>query len=381
MPISFGVLSTYAPTQCGIATFSASLCGALRAANEDASVVRIVDTRTTPQPAEVVHQWIRGKSGGAQAAAAVLDSQHVVIIQHEFGIYGGEDGSDVLDVLQELTAPVITVMHTVLAHPTAGQRQVVNVLLARSDRVVVMTRAGRERLIDIYGAEPSRVVVIPHGAPETRRPLRPHLSPIHRSRPVVLTWGLLGHGKGIEWAIEAMSLLKGLRPVPRYLVVGETHPKVAAREGESYREHLQSLVRRWRLEDTVSFDSRYHSGPELVRIAEASDLVLLPYDSTEQVTSGVLVEAVALGKPVIATGFPHATELLGSGAGLIVERGDPTSIANALHRAVSEPRLLRRMAAEARRIAPEFHWATVAQRYRELALELVDIPRREAVTA
>ncbi len=381
MTISLGLLSTYPPTQCGIATFTASLVGALTTLQEQAAVVSIVDARASRQPAEVVHQWVRGRHGGAQAAAAVLESQQVAIIEHEFGIFGGDDGADVLDVISELTVPVITVMHTVLANPSLNQRQIVNVLLARSERTVVMTRAARERLIDVYQADPERVVVIPHGAPDTRHFLRPRLSPMRRSRPVVLTWGLLGPGKGIEWAIEAMALLKGTRPLPRYLVVGETHPKVLANDGESYREHLTSLVRRAHLEDVVSFDARYHRTKELFRIANAADLVLLPYDSADQVTSGVLAEAVALGKPVISTGFPHAQELLSSGAGLIVDRRDPASIAEALRQVISQPRLMHRMATEARRLAPELHWSAVADRYRQLAIEVVESPRPLEVTA
>ncbi|MHB0928233.1 MAG: glycosyltransferase [Candidatus Nanopelagicales bacterium] len=381
MTISLGLLSTYPPTQCGIATFTASLVGAFTGPHDQAAVVSIVDARTPRQPSEVVHQWVRGRHGGALAAAAVLESQQVAIIEHEFGIFGGDDGADVLDVIAELTVPLITVMHTVLAKPSLNQRQIVSTLLRRSDRTVVMTRAARERLIDVYQAEPARVVVIPHGAPDIRHFVRPRLTPMRRSRPVVLTWGLLGPGKGIEWAIEAMALLKGTRPMPRYLVVGETHPRVLANDGESYRDHLTSLVRRSRLEDVVSFDARYHRTKELFRIANAADLVLLPYDSAEQVTSGVLAEAVALGKPVISTGFPHARELLGSGAGLIVERRDPASIADALHQVISEPRLMQRMATEARRLAPELHWSSVAERYRRLALEVVESQRPLEVTA
>ncbi len=379
MAPAFAMLSTFPPTQCGIATFSASLAAALTTIGERTAIVSIVDDATPVQPTAVVHRWARGESGGARRAAAVLNRHSVVVIQHEFGIFGGPDGADVLDVLAELTAPAITVMHTVVARPTPDQRQIVNVLLARSDRVVVMTWAARDRLIDLYQGEPTRIIVIPHGAPDMREFVRPRRVPVPRARPVLLTWGLLGQGKGIEWAIEAMALLKGMRRLPRYLVVGQTHPKVAAREGEQYREHLQQLVRQWGLEDTVSFDARYHDTKELFRIANAADMVVLPYDSVDQVTSGVLVEAVAAGKPVISTGFPHAVELLGRGAGIIVDRQDPVAIADAVRRMVTHPRVLRRMAGEARRLAPELHWEAVAQRYRDLALEIVATPRRVGV--
>jgi glycosyltransferase involved in cell wall biosynthesis len=184
---------------------------------------------------------------------------------------------------------------------------------------------------------------------------------------VILTWGLLGEGKGIEWAIDAMSELSDLTPPPLYRVVGETHPRVAERHGEQYREALTNQVLRLGLMDKVHFDPRYLDPLALRRAIQQADVVLLPYDSVEQVTSGVLIEAVTAGKPIVSTGFPHARELLGSGAGLVVERCDPMAIAGALRRVLTEPGLAPRMSAVARRIAPSLLWATVAAQYHELA--------------
>lgn len=381
MTISIGFLSTYPPTQCGIATFSASLVEGLLATRNRVAVVSIVDERTDLQPQEVVHQWVREQAGGATVSASVLNRQDIAIIEHEFGIFGGQDGVRVLDVLRELTVPVVTVMHTVLVTPSASQRAIVDALLIGSARIVVMTQAARQRLIEHYAADPLKVRVIPHGAPDARRFAAPGLMPTFKAQPIILTWGLLGRGKGIEWAIEAMALLKGFTPMPKYRVVGETHPKVVAREGESYRTLLRDLVQQRRLVGDVEFDARYLETPELFRIANASDIVLLPYDSTEQVTSGVLVEAVTAGKPVISTGFPHAVELLSSGAGIIVERQDPAAIAQAIRRILTEPGLSRRMTAEALRIAPDLLWPAVAAQYRELADELVGTLRPLAVSA
>ncbi len=370
MTISIGVLSTYPPTQCGIATFSASLVDGLMSTGAEVSVVSIVDAKSLLQPVEVTHQWVRGQVGAARQAAAVLNQSQLAIIEHEFGIFGGDDGDDVLDVLTALDVPVITVMHTVVTVPTHNQRRIVSALLAASDRIVVMTQAARQRLITGYRANPMRVLVIPHGAPDAKRFANTPLVPLFKAQPVVLTWGLLGRGKGIEWAIEAMAMLKDMRPMPKYRIVGETHPKIVAREGEVYREHLRGLVHKHELREIVSFDSRYLETPELFRIANAADIVLLPYDSTEQVTSGVLVEAVTAGKPVISTGFPHAVELLSSGAGIIVDRQDPAAIAKAIRRIVTEPGLSKHMAAEARRIAPDLLWSAVARQYRDLAVAI-----------
>ena len=227
-----------------------------------------------------------------------------------------------------------------------------------------MTQTARQRLIDHYDVDPEIVQVIPHGAaanqvtgPEHRPPGR---------HPIILTWGLLGEGKGIEWAISAMAQLTDLEPLPDYWVVGQTHPKVKAHQGEVYRDRLIQRAER-EAAGMVHFDDRYLTTPELHQLVQQADIVLLPYDSREQVTSGVLIEAVTAGKPVISTGFPHAVELLSSGAGLIVDRQDPTSIADAVRRVLTEPGLAASMQAEADRIAPDLLWPAVAERYRQVA--------------
>jgi polysaccharide biosynthesis protein PslF len=210
--------------------------------------------------------------------------------------------------------------------------------------------------------------VIPHGAPAVRIT---H-APIFRSvQPTVLTWGLIGPGKGIEWGIEAMAALADLYPAPRYIIAGQTHPKVLLREGEAYRTRLKEQVRRLALTATVSFDSHYRSGDSLAELVNSADVVLLPYDSTDQVTSGVLIEAVAALKPVVATRFPHAVELLGDGAGLLVPHKDPAAIAAALRTLLTHRDVAAEMTRAAVATAPHLRWPAVAQRYRELAGRLI----------
>jgi glycosyltransferase involved in cell wall biosynthesis len=187
----------------------------------------------------------------------------------------------------------------------------------------------------------------------------------------MLTWGLLGEGKGIEWAIDAVAELKDIRPRPRYLVAGRTHPKVAALDGERYRDML--IQRTWakRVAASVTFDSSYRDVPSLTRLIQQAAVVVLPYDSRDQVTSGVLVDAIAAGRPVVATAFPHAVELLASGAGLVVPHANPAALAHALRRVLTEPDLAADMADEAARIAPQLRWPAVARRYAKLAADVV----------
>ncbi|MFI7002737.1 glycosyltransferase [Nocardia sp. NPDC050175] len=382
---SYGVLSTYPPTQCGLATFTDSLVGALTTPTETGfatvdfgqvpavggavGIVAVVDSPEQAPLPLVTHQWERSARRGAATAAAALNRFDVAIIQHEYGIYSGRDGVDVLEVVRALRVPAIAVLHTVLVTPTTQQRMILEELARHCAALVTMTETARQRLIEHYAVDQSKVRVIPHGA--TEHLPGPHSlrhQPISRT-PVILTWGLLGEGKGIEWGIDAMAHLADLRPAAHYRVVGQTHPRVLARHGESYRTSLVDRAARRGVTNAVHFDARYLSSDELHRLIQQADVVLLPYDSREQVTSGVLIEAVAAGKPVVSTAFPHARELLSSGAGLLVDRESPTAIASALRKVFTEPGLAARMSAEAKRIAPDLLWPAVSRKYHALAAE------------
>jgi len=367
---TYGVPSTYPPTQCGLATFSAALVRALRSDEDVVDVVALVDRIESGFPSEVRHQWVRGEPGGESRAAARLNTNDIVIVQHEYGIFGGADGGDVLDLVRQLHVPVVVVFHTVLEAPTVRQRSILLELSRRCDSVVTMTWTARRRLINQYGVPASRITVIPHGASDIHvRGVR-WTPPAPKARPVLLTWGLLGQGKGIEWGIAAMALLRDVHPAPIYRIVGGIHPKVAAREGEAYRRRLERQVRELGVENMVAFDDRYIDTDELQGIVADADFILLPYDSRDQVTSGVLVEAVTAAKPVVSTGFPHAVELLSRGMGLLVERQSASSIAAAVRRLIEDPQLAQRMSDDARTAAKDLLWPAVADRYRDLAESL-----------
>jgi glycosyltransferase involved in cell wall biosynthesis len=363
VPNSFGFLSTYPPTQCGIAAFSQSLMRSIVAGDggDLVGVVRVMDSPGSSGPEVVGHLRTDLRSTHV-AAAEALNSFDIAIIQHEYGIYGGPDGDQLLSVLDHIRVPVVLVAHTVLARPTPHQASVLERVVQASAAVVVMTDAARERLVELYGADPARVSVIRHGAtvrldPE---PAAPH-------SPLILTWGLLGPGKGIEWAIDGLRRLRQLRPLPCYVVAGQTHPRVWMQQGEAYRRSLRQRAVEVGVADMLRFDGSYVDEVTLDKLIRRTDIVLLPYDSREQVTSGVLVEAVAAGKPVVATAFPHAVELLSSGAGLVVEQQDGAALGEALYRVLTEPGQAQRMRAEAARIAPSLRWPAVADQYRALA--------------
>lgn len=373
MGVRFGILSTYTPTQCGIATFTEALTLHLQRLGADVGVVRMVD-ELQPQLPPVVHQWVSSMRYESAAVASVLDDYDIAVIQHEYGIFGGADGQDVLDVVNQVTVPLVTVLHTVLTEPTPNQHRVLAALCAASSALVTMTETARGRLIAGWGVHPSRVTVITHGAEDNRAdPLdnRPTLG----LRPTVLTWGLLGEGKGIEWALLALAQLRDITPVPLYRVVGQTHPRVLEHDGEVYRDRLVGMTHELDLTSMVRFDAQYLSGPALRQIVRDADIILLPYDSRDQVTSGVLTEAVAAGKPVISTAFPHAVELLSDGAGLLVPQRDPAALARALRRVLTEDGLADSMAATSRELAVSQLWPAIAASYISLGRSLLATSR------
>ncbi len=364
---SFGILSSYPPTACGLATFTAALAAGLAAHDTHVGVVRVVDTDRKDSPPDCAGELVNGSQRSVIMSSDVLNQFDVAVVQHEYGLYGGHDGDEVLEILGGLDIPSIVIAHTILASPTPHQRSVLNEVASLADRVVVMTEAARARLCDGFDVDASKVVTIAHGAaiPHAR------VVPDPVSRPVILTWGLIGPGKGIERAIEAMRTLHDLPTRPRYLVAGQTHPKVLAAHGESYRRARIQQAERHGISSSVVFDADYRDVASLTALIQSSKVVVLPYDSKDQVTSGVLVDAIAAGRPVVATAFPHAVELLSSGAGLVVDHDDPDAMAVALRRVLTRPELAARMAAEASRLAPSLGWSVVAGQYLRLANRLV----------
>jgi polysaccharide biosynthesis protein PslF len=362
---SFGILSTYSPTPCGLATFSAALADGLTSAGADVSVVRIADGDVSAEP-NVVGELVNGAPASVMAAAELLNQSDIAVIQHEYGIYGGPDGDEVVQIMEALRVPSIVVAHTVLKNPTPQQRSVLESVMALADHVVVMSEAARQRLCAGFAVDHHNVTTIPHGA------ALPAVNGVqHPDRPTILTWGLIGPGKGIERVIDAMTSLKNLPNPPRYLIAGRTHPKVLAAQGEAYREALMAQAKQLGVADSVSFDAEYRSAAAVTELIQTAAVVVLPYDSKDQVTSGVLVDSVASGRPIVATAFPHAVELLGTGAGTVVAHDDPDALVAALSRPLTDPHVAGSMATRARDLAPAMAWPVVASAYVGLAQRLV----------
>ena len=367
-------LGDYVPRRCGIATFTHDLRAAVSGLAEhvDCMVVAVNDRRNGyDYPPEVRMQIAQRDVEEYRAAAYELNQSGVELlcVQHEFGIYGGPAGGHLLALLEELRIPVVTTMHTILRDPDRAQRQVVEGLIAHSERLVVMARKGAEILHEIYSVPEERVEVIPHGIPDVPfSETEGFKEPFGMAgKTVLLTFGLLGPGKGIEHAIRAMPEIVRRHPEAVYLVLGATHPHLVAREGERYRHSLEHLADDLGVGEHVVFFNRFVSDRELRRFIGAADVYVTPYLNEAQITSGTLSQVFGAGKPVVSTPYWHALELLGDGHGILVPFRDPGAIASAVCGLLDDPQRMDLMRRRAYAAGRAMIWPAVGRRYLEVS--------------
>jgi glycosyltransferase involved in cell wall biosynthesis len=323
------------PRRCGIATFTTDLEGAIHHQGDTTAIVAMCDPGGQYRyPPHVCCSIAQEEPDGYLAAADFINTQgfDVACLQHEFGIFGGPAGEHVLGLIAALRVPLVTTLHTVLDRPTPAQRRVTDAILATSARVVVMARKGREILIDTYGADPEKIVVIPHGIPDVplmiSAPAKERLG--YAGRSVILTFGLISPNKGIETMIEAMPVVLAAAPDAVYVVMGATHPALLREAGEAYREGLIARVHELGLDGHVVFLNRFVERPELLEHIAMCDVYVTPYLGEAQMTSGTLAYSHGLGRPVVSTPYWHALELLVDGAGVLVPFADPDGLGAAV---------------------------------------------------
>lgn len=365
-------LGDYVPRRCGIATFTHNLCEAVAARREQAScIVAAVSDRPEgydyPDRVRIEIQQNDVESYRSAADALNDEKVDVLCVQHEFGIYGGPAGSHLLALLKEVRMPVVTTLHTVLQQPDPAQLHVMKELIKRSDRLVVMASMGRKILCDVHGVPETVVDVIPHGIPEVAFTGSAGFKPQFGvgGKTVMLTFGLLGPGKGIEYAIRAMPEIAARHPDTVYLILGATHPNLLAREGEKYRTSLEHLAEDLGVGDKVIFFNRFVSNKDLTEFIGASDIYLTPYLNEAQITSGALAYAFGAGKVAVSTPYWHARELLDGGCGVLIPFRDSAGIASAVIELLDHPErmaAIRQVAYEASR---SMVWPAVAERYLE----------------
>lgn len=355
------MVSTYAPTRCGIARFAESLIEGVWTADPSmqVDVVRLLPEcgPDVSQP-PVVMEVDPNLQVGMRAAARLINRYDVAVLQHEFGIYGEDDGSSVVDLIAAIDVPCIVVLHTVLPDPSPQQRSIIR-SLADEGMLVVLCSSAADLLESHYGISPEAVEVIPHGTTWSPQPVNP------APRRELITWGLLGPGKGIERALAALASITDIEPAVRYRIVGRTHPMEVARSGDSYRSKLQRLVFEYGIHDRVEFIDRYVDESQLFELVRSSDLVVVPYDNHDQVSSGVIAEATGIGRPVVATRFPHSIEAAASGAVIAVEH-DPLALADAIRELLMDQDSYDSAAEAAKANGRHTSWPNVATRYTDL---------------
>ena len=381
------IVSTYQPRHCGIAVFSGDLRAALLEADSSLAVDIVSISRgdnSRSHPPEVIATIRQEVASDYRAAAAALGRADVdvVLVEHEYGIFGGNDGHFVLELANQLTVPMVVTLHTVLANPPAERARTMRALCQRAALIMVFTETARRMLGEQGLAEPERVRVVPHGAPDelTQAAWADGVDediassslqlPSLAGRTVLSTFGLISDSKGLELAIRALPSIVASHAEVLYLIAGQTHPEVIHKEGESYRLGLQQLVHDLDLCDHVWFIDRFLSIDELAMLLARTDLYLTPYRSRDQIVSGALTFAVAAGCPVVSTPYFYAEDLLTSGAGRLVPSGDSSELAAAALDLLGSPAKIKAARAEARRVGADLTWSSVGKTTLELLSEV-----------
>lgn len=363
-------LGDYLPRLCGIATFTHDLCEAVAQEIPDADCyVGAVNDRQEGYhyPSRVRFELQEKDLDSYRRAADFLNFNNadVLCVQHEFGIYGGAAGSHLLSLLKEVRMPVVTTLHTILREPNRAQRRVMEELALRSDRLVVMAQHGAQILEEVYGISREKVDVIPHGIPDL--PFKESLFFKQQlgveGRQVLLTFGLISPGKGIEYAIEALPEIVRHHPRVVYLVLGATHPHLLATEGERYRISLERLARDLGVMEHIIFYNRFVSLNDLKEFIGAADIYLTPYLNPAQVTSGTLANVFGAGKAVVSTPYWHAQELLAEGRGVLIPFRNAQAISEGVCNLLDDPVRMETIRHDAYALGREMIWPAVARRY------------------
>jgi len=364
------LIGNHLPRRCGIATFTHDLHRAISTARPDLEtcVVAMNDAGGTYDYPTAVRFQIQDESidGYAQAAAFLnAGPLDVVSLQHEYGIFGGEAGAHVIELLQRLTMPVVTTLHTVLPAPTPAQRDIMGKIVARSTKLVVMAEKGRELLRSVHDVSPQKIEVIPHGIPDF-----PFLEAHHAKtkfgfsgKTVILTFGLLSPSKGIETVIDAMPAIVKSCPNAVYVILGATHPNLVRTQGEAYRDKLTVRARELGIEDHVVFFNQFVDQATLLSFISMCDVYATPYLNEAQMTSGTLAYSFGLGKAVVSTPYWHARELLNDGRGILVPFGDSKAIGVEIAALLSNDVRRHAMRKRAYAASRPMTWAQTAKRY------------------
>ena len=374
------IVGDYLPRKCGIATFTSDLLAAVASQHSQTEcfVVPVNDREGGYEYPDVVRFEVEEQDLSSYRRAADflnISNVDIVCLQHEFGIFGGPAGSHVLALLKELKMPVVTTFHTVLRDPNSEQRQVMQELIVRSTRMVVMAERGRQMLLEIYQAPTAKIDLIPHGIPDI-----PFVDPNYykdqfgvEGRVVLLTFGLLSPNKGIQNVLNALPRILAEYPDVVYIVLGATHPNELREQGEAYRLSLERLAKKNKVQKNVIFYNRFVELHELKEFIGAADIYITPYLNEAQITSGTLAYAFGAGKAVVSTPYWHAAELLADDRGVLVPFDDADAIAREVTALLRDEARRHALRKNAYKLGREMVWSNVAKLY----LRSFDLARLE----
>lgn len=370
-------MGSFPPRECGIATFTKDVVDSFDRTFGTKSEIIAIDEpggEHREYGPEVAARLREEDRTSYTYVAAVVNAHpaEMLNIQHEYGLFGGERGEWLIDLLKELQKPVTLTLHTVLPEPDEVMLHVTRELCAYSTAVIALSETGKRLLETVYSIEPTKLHVIHHGVPDV--PFRPtdtaKASLGVGQRMLITTFGLINRGKGLEYALDAMRTVVRYHPETLYLILGETHPTVRRQEGESYREALQAKIREYRLLHNVALVDKYLDFDEVVNYLAATDIYLTPYLNPTQIVSGTLAYAVGCGKAIVSTPYLYAEEVLAHGRGFLCKFRDADSIAEYVLMLLDDPSLRRAIERRAYRFGRQMTWPHVAAAYGRLFAQL-----------
>lgn len=370
-------LSTYPPRECGLATFTQDLARALDkiALVNKPKVIAVSNDNYAYGDRVIMELWQYDRESYAMTAEAINDTNiELLVIEHEYGIFGGESGEYILDLVERLQIPFITILHTVLPNPTERQKDILKQLGKKSARLVTMAKNTKPILKKVYDIDLSKVEVIHHGVPYKALESRDKLKEKHglSGRSVVSTFGLLSPGKGLEYGIEAIAKVAADHKDVIYLILGQTHPCVKKESGEAYREKLMEMVDRLGISEHVRFVDKYLTKDEIIQYLQLSDVYMTPYLGKDQAVSGTLAYAVGYGRVIVSTPYSYAKEMLANGRGLLAEFSDADSLAGHISYALDNPEAKRDMEKRTLSVGRTMMWENVANQYAKIFIDTLE---------
>ncbi len=366
-------LSTFPPRECGIATFTQDLTNAIDNTFYPRIKSKIIAMNTSESdfqvyPSKVIFEINQNDEASYQSAAQkinALNQVRCVNIQHEYGIHGGLWGVNIMAFLKELKKPSVLTMHTVPPSPDPEMLEITKDMLRLVNKVVVLTKLAKEILIEKYLVDPDKINVIPHGIHPVlfTLPQQTKVKFGYKNKIVLSTFGLLSRNKGIEYVIKALPRIVKKHPNILYLIIGQTHPVVRRKEGESYREELLELVKNLKLTNNVKFFDRYLPLNEIIKFLQATDIYISTSLDPNQTVSGTLSYALGTGRCIVSTAFSQAKEIINDDTGRLVDFRNPDAYADAVLKLLENKNQLEEMYFCAYASTRNMLWSNVAISY------------------